>query len=123
MLNTCNSIEMPPNPNKNADKIIFVEIILYGIELIILTPFVNSIIPDKKPLQKFELLIPQNLKIGSNKEDANASILLFSSMDKTTLNSTTKPPIINIVLVAEEIDLPKTSPKFEKETDEEFNLL
>lgn len=120
ILNTCNNIEIPPNPNRKEDKIILIEISLQAIELICLTPFVTSIIPDKKLLAKALLLIPNKLKTGSSKEDVILIILLFSRIDNTTLKRTTKPPIINIVLVADRIELLNTSPKLENETLEEL---
>ena len=49
---TCNNTENPPNPNKKAEIIIFVEIFLIGILETIFTPFVSSIIPEIIPFEK-----------------------------------------------------------------------
>lgn len=65
MLNTCNNIEKPPKPNKNAQTIMFVEISLFGIAQTLLTPFVNSMMPEKILSQKL-LESPKRLKIGEN---------------------------------------------------------
>lgn len=118
MLNTWSNIDIPPKPNNIADKITLVEISLQGIAVIFWTPFVSSIIPDTKPLTNPLLVIPNILKIGSSAEDIILIKLLFSSIESTTLKSTTNPPIINIVLVAEEIELLKTSPRLENDTVE-----
>ena len=49
---TCSNTENPPNPNKKAEIIIFVEIFLIGILETIFTPFVSSIIPEIIPFEK-----------------------------------------------------------------------
>ena len=111
---------MPPKPNKSEAIIILIEICLQGMVLIFWTPFVSSITPEKKLLTNCELVIPNSLKNGSKIEDIAQIKLLFSRIESTTLKSTTNPPIISIVLVAEDILEAKTSPKLEKDTVEEF---
>lgn len=47
MLHTCNKIEIPPNPNKNAAIITFIPSLAETVILTKLRPEVSSIIPDK----------------------------------------------------------------------------
>ena len=54
ILKTCSNIEKPPKPNKKEQIKIQLEIIFVCIFEIKLTPFVNSIIPLRKPQEKLE---------------------------------------------------------------------
>ena len=65
ILNTCNIIDIPPNPNKKAEIIILIARLGFGIEEIVATPFVNSKIPVKIGTIN-SVLIFNKLKIGSN---------------------------------------------------------
>ena len=62
-LNTCNIIDIPPNPNKKAEIIILIARFLLVIEEIIATPFVNSKIPLKIGIIN-SVFIFNKLKIG-----------------------------------------------------------
>lgn len=114
MLNTWNSIEMPPTPSKKAQSIILIEIVLQGILQIKLAPLVSSIIPDTKAVLNLKSVIPKTLKIGLNVCAIISKILLVFNIDKITLKRTTNPPIIITVFIADIILLLRTSPKFEK---------
>ena len=47
MLKTCNSTEIPPNPNKKLAETIFTDIAFICVFATKLTPFVSSTIPDR----------------------------------------------------------------------------
>ena len=109
-------MEIPPKPNRNATKIILIEISLQGIEQSCITPLVNSNIPHIIEFEKSKLFIPNNFKKGYNTCPKMEIILLFFKIDNITLKSTTKPPIITTVLILDMILFPKISPKLEKLT-------
>ncbi len=46
---TCNKTDIPPNPRRKAQIVIFIDILLIGILDIIDTPLVSSTNPDKVP--------------------------------------------------------------------------
>ena len=66
MLRTCNTTEIPPNPSKNEQITIFIDIFLLTIEAIEQTPFVSSISPVKIPFTYLEER-PKIFKIGERK--------------------------------------------------------
>lgn len=111
ILSTCNKIDNPPKPSKNAHIIMLIEIILLGKEHTLLTPFVNSIIPEKMLSQKV-LGRPIKLNIGEKIAVKISKKCVLSSMELITENSTTNPPIITMVLIEFLMLLPSTSPKF-----------
>lgn len=100
MLKTCNKTESPPNPNKIAVTIILKEIFFNFIIEIILIPFVISNKPVKIDAIKLDG-IPKKLKMGSNKMQTKFVIPLIFKIEITTENSTTNPPIIRIVEIAD----------------------
>lgn len=63
ILNTCNKIDKPPKPSKNAHIIILIVKFLEGIELASDTPFVSSIRPTKIDFIKLGLIF-NRLQIG-----------------------------------------------------------
>ena len=65
ILNTCNIIDIPPNPNKKAEIITLVARFLQAIEDTITTPFVNSKIPVRIGIINSVLMFSK-LKIGNN---------------------------------------------------------
>ena len=92
----------------------FIEIDLHGIAQIKLAPFVNSIIPEVKAVTNLKSCIPKTLKIGLKIWAINVNMWLLFRIDNITLKSTTKPPIITTVLIADIMLLLSTSPKFDK---------
>ena len=65
ILNTWSIIDIPPNPNKNAESITLIPRFLQVMEDTVATPFVNSKIPVKIGIIK-SVLIFNELKMGSN---------------------------------------------------------
>ena len=122
ILSTCSIIEIPPKPSKKEHIIILIEIHLLGIPLINFTPFVSSIIPETMEVDMLVLFIPNILKIGVTILENMCKIPLLFKIDIITLNKTTNPPIIIIVLIADIMLLLKTSPKLEKDATP-FKLL
>ena len=116
MLYTCNKTEIPPNPNKKADKMILIEMALQEIIDICFTPLVSSIIPAKRAVEKRPSEIPNKFKIGDKSLLPKARKCVSDKIDKMTLNKTTKPPTIITDFTAEKILWLSTSPKLEKET-------
>lgn len=51
MLSTCKATEIPPNPSKKAQIMMFVDIFLLGINATEQTPFVSSISPVTIPFK------------------------------------------------------------------------
>lgn len=98
ILKTWSKIESPPKPSKNAEIIIFTEIALKGILDITETPFVSSIIPVNKPSAN-EVGSSKVLSIGEMIIDKMSKTLVLLRIDKITLNSITKPPIMTIVVI------------------------
>ena len=106
---------MPPNPNKNAVRIIFIEIAFIGILEIKEIPFVIS----KKPVSKGAIKFIGRCK--SSKKGTRVIVskfinLLAWKIEIITEKITTKPPIIITVEVALDIELAIASPKFDKDT-------
>ena len=64
ILKTWSNTEKPPNPKIADIRIILVDIFLDVIFAICRAPFVSSIIPDIKDLQKEKSLIPKSLNRG-----------------------------------------------------------
>lgn len=56
ILHTCNKIEIPPNPNKNAAMMMLIPSLAEAIRLTKLSPEVSSIIPDKIEITKLVLI-------------------------------------------------------------------
>lgn len=77
---------------------ILTEIALNGIPEIIDTPFVSSIIPENIPVAN-DAGRCRVSKIGDNVIVKISNTLLFSNIERITLNSITKPPIISIVFI------------------------
>ena len=115
MLNTCNSTDNPPKPNKNAQIIILIEIFFIEMSVTKLIPFVNSIIPVIIP-DINEVGILRKLNIGVKTMQKKSNILEEDKIEIRTLKSITKPPIITIVLILFDIHVDKISPKFLKFT-------
>ena len=114
ILQTCNKIDIPPKPSKNALKIMLIESFFDAIQDIELIPFVIS----KKPLIRGAIkseLIPTKLKNGAVKLDTALRIPLDFRIDIILENITTKPPINKIVEILLVILSDIISPKFEKE--------
>lgn len=115
MLNTCKKTEIPPKPNKNAVIIILIDIFFMCIIEIRLIPFVISSNPVS--IGTIKLIGKcKNLKNGITVKVSKFIKLLDLKIDIITENSTTKPPIINIVEIALEIDCAIISPRFDKLT-------
>lgn len=114
MLSTCKSTEIPPNPSKKLQIIIFSEIALKGILAIVATPLVSSTIPAKKPSAK-EVGIFKKLSKGWTKNSKKSNTLELLSIEIITLKSITNPPIITTVEIELIILLCKIAPKFPKE--------
>lgn len=112
MLKTWSITEIPPNPSRNAHKIIFIEIFLQATLQTSDTPFVSSIIPEMigpaNEISRFKIL-----RIGYNKYESTDNILLLFNIEIITENITTNPPIIIIVLLDSNIAFARISPKFE----------
>ena len=98
ILKTCNKTEIPPKPSKNAQIIVFTEIILNGIFEIIETPLVSSIIPENSPFAndvgKFK-----TFSKGETIKDNTSNILVLFKIEIITLKSITNPPIITTVFI------------------------
>ena len=109
---TCSNTENPPNPNKKAEIIIFVEIFLIGILETIFIPFVSSIIPEIMPFEKLVGIFKAE-RIGFIVYDKASNKWLLFKIDIITENRTTKPPIIITVEIALFMLVVKTSPKLE----------
>ena len=98
ILSTWSNTDKPPNPSKNAQITILIEMFLFGIEHTLLTPFVSSIIPEKILSQNSEGN-PKKVKIGEKIVVKISKKWVLSSIELITENSTTKPPIITIVFI------------------------
>lgn len=116
MLSICNAIEIPPKPNRKAHNIMFNESEVLGIRAILQTPFVNSTIPVIIPSEKV-VGIFNRFRIGDMISVAILKKPLFLRMDIITEKRTIKPPIKNIVFIEFIIELDRTSPKLEIDTD------
>ena len=90
----------------------FIEMCFSFIPEIIFIPFVISNIPVNSELEIW-FGRPKWLQIGSNMIDMILFIPLALSIDIITEKSTTKPPIIRTVEIAEDILSPSTSPSVE----------
>ena len=106
MLNTCKSTEKPPKPKIKAQIIILIFILKKLLKHIYEIPFVTSIKPVNNDIVK-ESEIPKILKKFENK----IKTLLLLSIEIIIENKTTKPPIVKIVFIADNILLDKISPK------------
>ena len=98
----CNTTEIPPNPNKNAEIIILVDNNLLGNPATKEMPFVNSKIPDIIGTQNLVSILKKFI-IGINILDNISNTLLVLSIEIIILNKTIKPPIIKIVFIEFEI--------------------
>ena len=114
MLRTCKATEIPPNPSKNAQIIILVEMFLLAISAISQTPFVSSISPVIIPF-RYLLEILKTLDSGEIRLTNKFNIPLLFNIEITTEKSTTNPPIRNIVLIEFIMELARISPKFDKD--------
>lgn len=112
ILSTWSITEIPPNPSKNAHKIIFIEMFLQATLQTSDIPFVSSIIPEIIELAK-EISTLKILRIGCNRSESACNILLLFKIEIITENITTNPPIIIIVLLESIIAFESISPKFE----------
>ena len=115
MLSTCRRIEIPPNPNKNAVKIILRENFLQAILEIVLIPLVIS----KNPLKRGEIKlvsISRKLNKGEKVIVAMFNKPLAFTIEIILEKITTNPPIKSIVEILLVILSASTSPKLEKET-------
>ena len=83
--------------------------------MIIFNPFVTSNKPERKPMEKSILFMPNKLNIGKKIFPITMSILLSCKIERITLNRTTKPPIKRIVFMEFSIDFDNSSPKSENE--------
>ena len=99
ILKTCSKTEIPPNPSKNADKIIFCDTLFIFIKAIKLTPFVSSKIPQSKGFANF-VSKPRIFKKGESRSPICSKICNLSKIEIKTENITTNPPIRSIVEVA-----------------------
>ena len=116
MLKTCNSTEIPPNPNKKLAETIFTDIAFMCVCATKLTPFVSSIIPDRMGFIS-SVGKPIAQSTGESKADMLLKIPLWFNIDITTENITTKPPIIKMVDIEFVMLFPNTSPSDEMDTD------
>ena len=122
MLQTCNKIEIPPKPSKNAVNIILIESFLDAILEMLAIPFVIS----RKPLTKGMIkswLILSKLKIGVRDVANKSRIPSDLKIDIILEYITTNPPINKIVEIAIVILSAYTSPKLEKDTVLFWDLL
>lgn len=114
ILITWSKTEIPPKPKRKAVSIILIDICFIFMFEIKLIPFVISNIPVNKELEMFSGTFT-NLHTGLNISDTKLVNPLALKIEMITENSTTKPPIIRIVDVAEDILCPRTSPKLEND--------
>ena len=111
ILHTWSKIDIPPKPNKNAEKTTLIPRHEDGTFEIKLTPDVNSIIPEKKGIIKFVSIFKKvinGIKICKNK----VKMYILFNMESITLKKTTKPPIITTdfieLIILLEIIFPKS---------------
>ena len=83
-----------------------------GMLHIILSPFVNSKIPEIKPEENFSGIC-KKWKMGFKQLVKMSINWLVCNIEIITENKTTKPPIIRIVEIADWMLVPSISPKFE----------
>ena len=81
---------------------------------IIFKPFVNSKMPEMKPVENFSGIC-KKLNIGLNKFVRTFKSWLFCRIEIITENKTTNPPINKIVLIEFVILFPIIPPKFDRE--------
>lgn len=112
ILNTWSNTDIPPNPSKNAQIIIFIDMALIGIWEIIETPFVSSTIPESNPIAKEDGIWTRE-SMGAMIADRIFKIPVLLSIDIITLKSTTNPPIITTVLIDDIMLFWKILPKLE----------
>lgn len=97
MLKTCNKIDIPPNPSKNAQTITFIDIAFILIVDTMETPFVSSTIPESIPFANCAGI--WNIEsTGESVLDSASKVPVLFKIDIITLKSITNPPIITIVL-------------------------
>ena len=123
MLKTWSNTDIPPNPNKNAQMIIFEERVLLTTELTSDTPLVSSIIPEMIGLAKDKSIF-KSFNGMYNKYENIFKILLFPKIEIITEKITTKPPIIIMVLLDSNIAVESMLPKLLNvhiSLDEELN--
>ena len=102
---------MPPQPSKNEESIILIEIFLKRIEEIAKIPFVISTIPKIK-LSAISVGICKKLRAGCSKKIKLLCFNIETITEKTTIN----PPIVKIVEIELVILFPITSPRLDKPT-------
>lgn len=122
ILKTCRKMEIPPNPNRNAVKIILMDNFLQAILEIIFIPFVIS----RKPVNSAEIKLEsicKKLNSGVRKIVAIEKIPLAFKIDMMLEKITTKPPISKIVEILLVILSDRTSPRLDKVTVLEFEKL
>ena len=112
ILKTCSITEIPPNPSKNAQRIILVESNFAGTFETANTPLVSSIKPEINGREN-SVEIPNNFSKGEKIVDKTSKILPFDNMEINTENKTTNPPIIIRVLLDSNIAVERISPRLE----------
>ncbi len=112
MLNTCKKTENPPKPSKKDVSIMLIDIVFMDIDVINDIPFVISRKPVNKGAMKEDGMFIK-LKIGEKIRVNKFNNLLDLNIEIITENIITNPPIIMILDIEEEIELDKTSPKFD----------
>ena len=115
MPHTCKRIEIPPKPNKKEVNIIFIESFLQAILEIEAIPFVISINPLMRGIQK-EVSILINSKTGVINIEVLFRIPLDFKIEIILENNTINPPIRKIVEVALVILSAITSPRLFNDT-------
>ena len=113
VLQTCNNIDIPPRPRRKEAIIMFIDKFFSGMLHIIFKPFVNSRIPEMKPVQNVEGICSK-LKICCKLFDNICNNWLACIIEIITENSTTNPPIKRIVFIELEMLFPMIPPKFER---------
>ena len=114
VLQTWSKTDNPPRPRRKEDRIMLYDRCFSGRLQIIFKPFVNSKMPEMKPVVNFSGIC-RKLNIGLNKFVRTFKSWLFCRIEIITENKTTNPPINKIVLMEFVMLFPITPPKFDRE--------